>query len=164
MLFNKYKLEISFAHRTFAWGSDARGQAHVHVVIIGLARRDMEPKEKRLFAPGHSLRLRHRDRYGGCRKRVGAAAVSRQALRHRGSAPVHRRIIEPALAVALVVGEHCGRRGRGADRTQVTGRRSVGDEAEPSAAISHSSHDVVRGVSRSPYSHAVSGWLRRRKI
>ena len=28
---------FAFAHRTFAWGSDARGMAHVHVVIIGLA-------------------------------------------------------------------------------------------------------------------------------
>ncbi len=36
ILFNRCGLEISFAHRTFAWGSDARGKAHVHVVIIGL--------------------------------------------------------------------------------------------------------------------------------
>ncbi len=28
-------LEIRFAHRTFAWASEARGRAHVHVVIIG---------------------------------------------------------------------------------------------------------------------------------
>ncbi len=28
--------EIGFAHRTFPWGSDARGKAHVHVVILGL--------------------------------------------------------------------------------------------------------------------------------
>ena len=35
-LFDEYELEIAFAHRTFAWGSDARGKAHVHVVIIGL--------------------------------------------------------------------------------------------------------------------------------
>ena len=35
LLFNRYKREIAFAHRTFAWGSDARGKAHVHVVIIG---------------------------------------------------------------------------------------------------------------------------------
>ena len=33
-------LEIDYAHRTFAWGSDARGMAHVHVVILGLSRRD----------------------------------------------------------------------------------------------------------------------------
>ncbi len=49
-LFDLYKLEIAFAHRTFAWGSDARGTAHVHVVIIGLSRRDMEPATKRLFS------------------------------------------------------------------------------------------------------------------
>ena len=48
-LFNRYKLEITFAHRTFAWGSDARGMAHVHVVIIGLCRQDQEPAIKRLF-------------------------------------------------------------------------------------------------------------------
>jgi hypothetical protein len=50
LLFDRYGLEISFAHRTFAWGSDARGMAHVHVVIIGLTRRDQEPPEKRLFS------------------------------------------------------------------------------------------------------------------
>ncbi len=50
LLLDRYGLEIAFAHRTFAWGSDARGMAHVHVVIIGLTRRDMEPLEKRLFS------------------------------------------------------------------------------------------------------------------
>ena len=50
VLFERYGLEISFAHRTFAWGSDARGMAHVHVVIIGLTRRDQEPPIKRLFS------------------------------------------------------------------------------------------------------------------
>ena len=50
VLFDRYGLEIAFAHRTFAWGSDARGKAHVHVVIIGLVHRDYEPKEKRLFS------------------------------------------------------------------------------------------------------------------
>ncbi|HCC56064.1 MAG TPA: SAM-dependent methyltransferase, partial [Solibacterales bacterium] len=50
VLFDRYGLEISFAHRTFAWGSDARGVAHVHVVIIGLTRRDQERPVKRLFS------------------------------------------------------------------------------------------------------------------
>jgi hypothetical protein len=50
VLFDRYAMEISFAHRTFAWGSDARGAAHVHVVIIGLCRRDKEPSIKRLFS------------------------------------------------------------------------------------------------------------------
>lgn len=50
LLFDRYKLEIALAHRTFAWGSEARGVAHVHVVIIGLTRSDAEPELKRLFS------------------------------------------------------------------------------------------------------------------
>ena len=53
ILFDRYKLDIAFAHRTFAWGSDARGMAHVHVVIIGLTKRDDAPREKRLFFYDH---------------------------------------------------------------------------------------------------------------
>ena len=48
-LFQRYHLEIAFAHRTFAWGSDARGVAHVHVVIIGLSDRKSISNERRLF-------------------------------------------------------------------------------------------------------------------
>ena len=36
-LFKSYHLDIHFAHRTFAWRSEARGKAHVHVVIVGFA-------------------------------------------------------------------------------------------------------------------------------
>ena len=50
LLFERCALEIAFAHRTFAWGSDARGMAHVHVVIIGLAKREAAAREKRLFS------------------------------------------------------------------------------------------------------------------
>ncbi len=50
ILFERCNLEIAFAHRTFAWGSDARGKAHVHVVIIGLDRREAVRPEKRLFS------------------------------------------------------------------------------------------------------------------
>ena len=53
ILFDQCGLEISFAHRTFAWGSDARGKAHVHVVIVGLAKRETAPKERRLFSYGN---------------------------------------------------------------------------------------------------------------
>ena len=49
ILFDRCGLEIAFAHRTFAWGSDARGKAHVHVVIIGLDGRQAVPGRKRLF-------------------------------------------------------------------------------------------------------------------
>ena len=50
ILFNRCGLEIAFAHRTFAWGSDARGKAHVHVVIIGLDGRETVRSKKRLFS------------------------------------------------------------------------------------------------------------------
>jgi len=62
-LFDRYKLEIAFAHRTFAWGSDARGRAHVHVVIVGLAKRGIAPQIKRLFSyddyDGDAVESRH---------------------------------------------------------------------------------------------------------
>ena len=50
ILFDRCKLEIAFAHRTFAWGSDARGKANVHVVIIGLDKRELARADKRLFS------------------------------------------------------------------------------------------------------------------
>ena len=50
VLFDRCGLEIAFAHRTFAWGSDARGMAHVHVVILGLDDRAGVPARRRLFS------------------------------------------------------------------------------------------------------------------
>ena len=50
ILFGRCGLEIAYAHRTFAWGSDARGMAHVHVVIIGLDDREGVPAVRRLFS------------------------------------------------------------------------------------------------------------------
>lgn len=49
VLFDRYGLELDFGHRTFSWDSDARGKAHVHVVIIGLSHRSNEREKKRLF-------------------------------------------------------------------------------------------------------------------
>ena len=43
-LFQRFGLKIHFAHRTFAWMSEARGKAHVHVVIIGFAAFDATNK------------------------------------------------------------------------------------------------------------------------
>ena len=50
VLFDRFGLELAFAHRTFAWGSDARGKAHVHVVIVGLDRCPDARPVKRLFS------------------------------------------------------------------------------------------------------------------
>jgi hypothetical protein len=49
-LYERYGIEITFAHRTFAWGSDARGKAAVHVVIIGFSEAKYAPTDKRLFS------------------------------------------------------------------------------------------------------------------
>ena len=43
-LFQHWSLKIHFAHRTFAWASEARGKAHVHVVVIGFAAFDTANK------------------------------------------------------------------------------------------------------------------------
>ncbi len=43
-LFQTYILKIHFAHRTFSWESEARGKAHVHVVIVGFGAFDTTNK------------------------------------------------------------------------------------------------------------------------
>lgn len=45
ILFGKYKVKIHFAHRTFPWQSEARGKAHVHVVIVGFGAYDITLKK-----------------------------------------------------------------------------------------------------------------------
>ncbi len=44
LLFERFKIKIHFAHRTFPWESEARGKAHVHVVIIGFGAFDLGRK------------------------------------------------------------------------------------------------------------------------
>lgn len=46
-LLNRYLIKINFAHHTFNWKNEAKGNAAVHVVIIGFAVFDKKPK--RLF-------------------------------------------------------------------------------------------------------------------
>ena len=43
-LFGKLKMTINFAYQTFNWTSEARGKAHVHVVIVGFAQVRREQK------------------------------------------------------------------------------------------------------------------------
>jgi len=43
-LFDKYHIKIHFAHRTFSWKNEAKGNAAVHVVIIGFAAFDAKQK------------------------------------------------------------------------------------------------------------------------
>jgi len=50
-LINTYKIEISFAHTTFKWNNEAKGNANVHVVIIGFSK-EITP-EKLLYRYNH---------------------------------------------------------------------------------------------------------------
>ena len=43
-MFNHYKIKIHFAHRTFKWSNEAKGNAAVHVVIIGFSNFDISEK------------------------------------------------------------------------------------------------------------------------
>ena len=44
LLFAQYHIKIHFAHRTFKWNNEAKGNAAVHVVIIGFANFDVADK------------------------------------------------------------------------------------------------------------------------
>ena len=44
LLFDPYGVKINFSHRTFSWTSEARGKAHVHVVIIGFGLKERARK------------------------------------------------------------------------------------------------------------------------
>jgi hypothetical protein len=46
-LYHSYKIKIHFAHRTFSWSNEAKGNAAVHCVIIGFGLEDIE--NKRIF-------------------------------------------------------------------------------------------------------------------
>jgi len=43
-LVNRYKVKIHFAHRTFRWDNEAKGNAAVHVIIVGFANFDTTNK------------------------------------------------------------------------------------------------------------------------
>ncbi len=66
-LFNRYKIKIHFAHRTFTWDNEARGKAAVHVVIIGFSNYDIP--EKRIYdyeyisSEPHELRVKNINPY-----------------------------------------------------------------------------------------------------
>lgn len=66
-LFNKYKIKIHFAHRTFSWSNEARGNAAVHVVIIGFSNFDCSEKVvyeyEHIKGEPHEIRLRNINPY-----------------------------------------------------------------------------------------------------
>lgn len=66
-MFNRYNVKIHFAHRTFRWNNEAKGNAAVHVVIIGFA--NFETQNKLLFdyedinGEAHELKVKNINPY-----------------------------------------------------------------------------------------------------
>ena len=62
-LFSKYHIKIHFAHRTFKWGNEARGNAAVHVVIIGFSNFDVSDKRiyqyENISGEAHEIRVKN---------------------------------------------------------------------------------------------------------
>nr|WP_301927823.1 DNA methyltransferase [Ferruginibacter sp.] len=66
-LFNKHKTKIHFAHRTFSWQNEAKGNAAVHVVIIGFANFDSTEKKiyeyENIKGEPHEVRVKNINPY-----------------------------------------------------------------------------------------------------
>lgn len=66
-MFNHYKIKIHFAHRTFNWKNEAKGNAAVHVVIVGFANFDINEKfiyeYENIKAEPHELKVKNINPY-----------------------------------------------------------------------------------------------------
>ncbi len=66
-MFNRYKIKIHFAHRTFKWGNEAKANAAVHVVIIGFSNFDLSEKYiyeyEDIKAEPHELKVKNINPY-----------------------------------------------------------------------------------------------------
>ncbi len=66
-MLNKYKIKIHFAHRTFKWSNEAKGNAAVYCVIVGFANYDTN--DKRIFdyedikGEAHEIKVRNINPY-----------------------------------------------------------------------------------------------------
>lgn len=66
-LFLNYKIKIHFAHQTFKWSNEAKGNAGVHVVIIGFANFDTNKKiifqYENVFGEAHQVSAKNINQY-----------------------------------------------------------------------------------------------------
>ncbi|MBN2747534.1 MAG: class I SAM-dependent DNA methyltransferase [Bacteroidales bacterium] len=66
-MFNRYKIKIHFAHRTFRWDNEAKGNAAVHVVIVGFANFDTTKKllfdYENIKAEAHEVKVKNINPY-----------------------------------------------------------------------------------------------------
>ena len=66
-MLNKYKIKIHFAHRTFKWSNEAKGNAAVYCVIVGFASYDMNNKSifeyEDIKGKAHELKVKNINPY-----------------------------------------------------------------------------------------------------
>jgi len=66
-MLNKYKIKIHFAHRTFKWSNEAKGNAAVYCVIIGFANYDSNNKSiyeyEDIKGEAHELKVKNINPY-----------------------------------------------------------------------------------------------------
>ena len=66
-MFNKYHIKIHFAHRTFRWNNEAKGNAAVHVVIVGFSNFDISEKliyeYENIKAEPHEIKVKNINPY-----------------------------------------------------------------------------------------------------
>jgi type II restriction/modification system DNA methylase subunit YeeA len=66
-MFNKYKIKIHFAHRTFKWSNEAKGNAAVYCVIVGFASYDTNNKSifeyEDIKGEAHELKVKNINPY-----------------------------------------------------------------------------------------------------
>jgi hypothetical protein len=66
-MLNKYKIKIHFAHRTFKWSNEAKGNAAVYCVIVGFANFDTLTKAflnmKTLKVKPHEIKAKNINPY-----------------------------------------------------------------------------------------------------
>lgn len=66
-MFNRYKIKIHFAHSTFKWTNEAKGNAGVHVVIVGFSNFDIPEKfiyqYEDIKAEPHELKVKNINPY-----------------------------------------------------------------------------------------------------
>jgi len=67
ILFKSYQIKIHFAHRTFKWSNEAKGNAGVHVVIIGFSNFDTTNKKlfeyEKINGGPHEIRVQNINPY-----------------------------------------------------------------------------------------------------
>ncbi len=108
LLFERYGLEITFAHRTFAWGSDARGKAHVHVVIVGLNKAERAAQEKRLFSYPDINGEPHESRHKMLTAYLfdGSNLTNPKLVVHEGSKPISSQLPKLIIGSKPIDGGH----------------------------------------------------------